>query len=281
MPDPTTPHPTPFGPRVTYRLRRKLSLMAQGDYDYKQPPPPPPEDLQEQSEAVRHAAELAALALFVNAVMNSDEPTGADVHLVRSIFGNLVKGIATSAISSAGQSPGRRRGELLSLSTIVDSLVTRLSAPNSPDVSELLNLVRRIRQSNRKAPARDPGELSLARESARNFATWAYGRAIEAVAPAIQHPEWLSQSFGLKKIWITQGDSRVRPLHRRLHGKVVRWDKDFWRWPQSGHSLRFPGDPHAPLDAVIGCRCLCFLSFAKAEQLAPMVRPLPLAASTE
>lgn len=250
--------------------------MAQGPYDYKQPPPPPPSDLEEQAGAVRHAAELAAVALFVSAAMDDDEPTGADVAVVRSIFGNLVKGIATSALTSAGPAPDRRRGELNSpLSTIVSTLAERLSARESSEIRYLLDMVRRIRQSNRKAPARDPGELSLAREAARNFATWAYGRALEAVAPAIMRPEWLSGTFSLKKTWITQHDTKVRPLHRRLHGKTVGWDKDFWRWPDNGMSLRFPGDPLAPLEATIGCRCLCWLSFSKADELVPMIRELP------
>lgn len=247
-----------------------------GDYDYKQAPPPPPDDLEDQASAVRTAAEVAAIALFVNAAMNDDEPTGADVHLVRSIFRNLVLGITINAIRSAGSAPGTREADIKSpLSTLAERLADRLAASNSPDVLALLDMVRRIRQSNRAAPARDAGELSLPREAARNFATWAYGRAIEAVAPLIERPDWLAGTFSLKKTWITQHDLRVRPLHRRLHGKTVRWDQDFWRWPDTGLTLRFPGDPLAPLNATIGCRCLCWLSFSKAEDLVPMIRDLP------
>lgn len=254
-------------------------MSTPGDYDYigpKQPPPPPPADLEEQASAIRTAAEIAALALFVSAVMDDDEPGAADVAVIRSIFGDLIRGIAIAALMSAGPAPDRRRGELLSpVSTIVDDLVELLSRRHSPDIDALIKMVQTIRQSNRDAPPRDPGELSLARESARNFATWAYGRAIEAVATTIEPPPWLISSFGLKKTWITQHDGRVRPLHRRLHAKTVGWDKDFWRFPTTGQVLRYPGDPLAPLSATIGCRCMCWLSFSKKDELTPMIRDLP------
>jgi hypothetical protein len=158
---------------------------------------------------------------------------------------------------------------------IPGELAERLSGVGAPPIEDLIQTVRRIRQSNRKAPARDPGELSLAREAARNFATWAYGRAIETVAPALPKPVWLATNLTLKKTWVTQGDSRVRPLHRRLHARTRNWDQDFWRWPVSGQRLRYPGDPDAPLDAVLGCRCLCWLSWSRGDQLSKAIRQLP------
>jgi hypothetical protein len=240
-----------------------------------QPAPPPPEDLEQQAAATRNAAELAAIALFVAAASESDAPSPADIAVIRGIFAKLVKGIAGAALATAGPPPGRRPGELLSLSTEIDDLATRLSAAGSREIQDLIGMVRRIRQSNRDAPPRDPGELSLAREAARNFATWAYGKAIEAVAPVLPKPAWLAVNLGLKKTWISQSDSRVRPLHRRLHGRTRGWEQDFWRWPVTGQKLRYPGDPEAPLDAVIGCRCLCWLSWSRSSDLSQVIRPLP------
>ena len=63
----------------------------------------------------------------------------------------------------------------------------------------------------------------------------------------------------LRKVWISRGDSKVRPLHRKLHGQHAELNGDFWRWPASGRSLGFPGDPRAPLDQVINCRCILIL----------------------
>lgn len=236
--------------------------------------PPPPEDLEERAARTRTAAELAAVALFV-AAASEDEPSSADVAVVRGIVAKLVKGIASAALASAGKPPGRVPGSLESLDRQVEDLADDIASAGSKVVNELLEVVRSIRQSNRNAPPRDPGELSLAREAARNFATWAYGRVIEAIAPLLPRPEWLANNLVLKKTWVSQGDTRVRPLHRRLHARTRNWDQDFWRWPATGQSLRFPGDPKAPLDAVIGCRCLCWLSWSKPSELSAVIRDLP------
>jgi len=60
------------------------------------------------------------------------------------------------------------------------------------------------------------------------------------------------------KLWISRGDPKVRKLHRKLHGKVRTLGSAFEEWP-SGQSLSYPGDPKAPLDATINCRCALFL----------------------
>lgn len=71
------------------------------------------------------------------------------------------------------------------------------------------------------------------------------------------------------KMWISRGDPKVRKTHRRLHGKVEEVGDEFHT--VAGHSLRFPGDPEAPLDEIINCRCALFLvptaEKAKAEEV--------------
>jgi hypothetical protein len=59
-------------------------------------------------------------------------------------------------------------------------------------------------------------------------------------------------------LWISRGDPKVRKLHRELHGRVRPPGTPFQTW-QGGQELRFPGDPKAPLDAVINCRCALML----------------------
>jgi len=67
------------------------------------------------------------------------------------------------------------------------------------------------------------------------------------------------KELGLKyKLWISRGDEKVRELHRQLHGGISELDKPFKTWA-SGQSLSYPGDPKAPLDAIINCRCLLAL----------------------
>jgi hypothetical protein len=69
------------------------------------------------------------------------------------------------------------------------------------------------------------------------------------------------------KLWISRGDPKVRSLHRKLHGKVQALTDSFHEWPD-GQSLSYPGDPKAPLDATINCRCALFLVPTADKELA-------------
>lgn len=55
------------------------------------------------------------------------------------------------------------------------------------------------------------------------------------------------------KRWRSAGDDRVRHTHRALNGDEVGFYESF-RSP-SGATLRFPGDPEAPISETSGCRC--------------------------
>lgn len=59
-------------------------------------------------------------------------------------------------------------------------------------------------------------------------------------------------------VWISRGDHKVRASHRRLHGKHRKPGSAFKVWP-TGQRLEFPGDPRAPLDETINCRCSLIL----------------------
>lgn len=54
---------------------------------------------------------------------------------------------------------------------------------------------------------------------------------------------------GMKKMWISAGDDRVRDSHVDLDGVIVNVDEEF----KSG--LAFPRDPNAPANETINCRC--------------------------
>lgn len=68
-----------------------------------------------------------------------------------------------------------------------------------------------------------------------------------------------AQGIGLtRKRWHNVGDTRVRSSHailgsRNYPGSTVPISDNFVT--PEGIELRFPGDPTAPLDEVIGCRC--------------------------
>lgn len=54
------------------------------------------------------------------------------------------------------------------------------------------------------------------------------------------------------KTWVTRKDGQVRDTHRLLHGKSVPVADGF---VVDGVLLRFPGDPLAPPELTINCRC--------------------------
>ena len=62
-----------------------------------------------------------------------------------------------------------------------------------------------------------------------------------------------------EKEWNTQMDEKVRPSHRPMHGQKRKPGESFVSG--NGAELRFPGDPSAPADEVVNCRC--FLKISK------------------
>lgn len=56
--------------------------------------------------------------------------------------------------------------------------------------------------------------------------------------------------------WITMGDHRVRDTHQAVQGMTVAYDE----WFQvGGIPMEYPGDPAAPIDETINCRCVLAL----------------------
>lgn len=62
-----------------------------------------------------------------------------------------------------------------------------------------------------------------------------------------------------EKIWIATDDARTRPAHREADGQRVPLEDPF---SVGGFDMMFPGDPTAPANLVIQCRC----SFVLVEQ---------------
>jgi hypothetical protein len=55
------------------------------------------------------------------------------------------------------------------------------------------------------------------------------------------------------KAWNTTEDGRERDTHHEMNGQVVGLNEAFQS--PSGATLRYPGDPDAPAEEVINCRC--------------------------
>lgn len=60
------------------------------------------------------------------------------------------------------------------------------------------------------------------------------------------------QAGAMNKKWVTRKDRQVRSEHQILEGKSVPLDNGF---TVGMYSLRFPGDPLAPVHLTINCRC--------------------------
>lgn len=92
------------------------------------------------------------------------------------------------------------------------------------------------------------------------------GRLASEASLALVKPVEEQLGTKLRKLWMSRADSRVRGSHRKLHGTTAALDKPFWRELGTGKVLGFPGDPRAPLEQTIGCRC--FLWYVPANQAA-------------
>lgn len=86
--------------------------------------------------------------------------------------------------------------------------------------------------------------------------------ATEAVRIANQSDHVLYQQLisrgeldpdSLERTWTTSGDEKVRDTHRSISGVTHAFGEP---WVTSaGNTLRFPGDPMAPISEVAQCRC--------------------------
>lgn len=115
-----------------------------------------------------------------------------------------------------------------------------------------VTLERRRDASDTTEPLSPPGtEDPWERQAARTLATRSQAETV------IQLGTEVPGEFD--KVWISRGDTNVRSLHRKLHGNHVELSGDFWRWPASGRSLAYPGDPAAPLSEILNCRCVLIL----------------------
>lgn len=64
--------------------------------------------------------------------------------------------------------------------------------------------------------------------------------------------------------WVTSMDEKVRSSHRAVNG-VLKGPNEPWI-TGDGNSLRFPGDPRAPADDTINCRCWVSTKIEEASQ---------------
>jgi uncharacterized protein with gpF-like domain len=66
------------------------------------------------------------------------------------------------------------------------------------------------------------------------------------------------------RIWNATQDHRTREAHADMQGQERHMDEPFE--DGDGNALRFPGDPTAPPETVIQCRCVLTMRFKRSEQ---------------
>lgn len=149
-----------------------------------------------------------------------------------------------------------------------DGSITQVSAKDIPDATK------KALKKSVKALKKSIGEESITPEQAASFlGRQAFGLLTIDLATLIDSSDssdLSSDSSGssksnssksrFTKTWVTRGDSRVRSLHVKLNGKTKKIDQDFWRWPTTGQTISYPGDPKAPIEATANCRCFLILN---------------------
>ncbi|MEV0444640.1 phage portal protein [Streptomyces spectabilis] len=75
-----------------------------------------------------------------------------------------------------------------------------------------------------------------------------------AVATVNGAADAVAESIGpaVLRTWNTRGDARVRPAHQELNGTTLPAGTPY---TVRGSTLRYPGDPFAPADLTVNCRC--------------------------
>jgi len=218
---------------------------------------------EEEVEQARDTlAEEALVAFFaVQMLMDGDEGDGADLTMAieqwatrgaRRLWNLYAAGAAAlgATFEQAGQ-------ELRTTFAPQDFTPSRATMT---ELTRAVKAMRRTLRSDQRAVQR--GEAlgpHLTPEVAANAAAnEAHGLLSMDMAEALGDDAM--PGLKIMKTWTSRQDNRVRPLHVRLHGRTKPLGSDFWRWPQTGQVLAFPGDARAPLDAIAGCRCFLLLS---------------------
>lgn len=223
-----------------------------------QTPPPPTQQQAEKAQQARHTAELAVAGMFVSSDSGGGGGSNESSSLQMVKILGILSVLAARAISNSFESRGRDK-------SLLDV------RPDAEAVAEAV-----LRDAHANFMSLKHSDLPE-EQKATLWATWAHSEVSNAIAEAVDdnflaRPEYQNKS--LRKVWISRSDARVRPLHARLHGKVVATSDDFWRWPETGQRLRWPGDKSAPLEAVIGCRCIALLTWADQESVSRTIRKI-------
>lgn len=127
---------------------------------------------------------------------------------------------------------------------------------------KVMGAIERWTQTTLDHLERDRGRDAVAAEvqtAAENIA-----RAAAAYAKSEARDTTAGKLGAVWSEWKSRGDKKVRDTHQHLDGSKVPYGGRFVS--VSGALLRFPGDPQAPLEETMGCRCRLRYRLRPAEQ---------------
>jgi HK97 family phage portal protein len=167
----------------------------------------------------------------------------------------MLKAIATDAVALAAQKTGMpAEAEESEIDKVVDEQIQRMEKANSTTKEEIAAAL-----IIAMAMGDDEDRIGLLKAALAAIFANLLGKRKRVIAEqeaqtAYNAGTYLSgiQMGGGTKTWVTRRDSRVRGEHMLIHGKTVSMKDAF---SIDGSSLRFPGDPLAPIGLTINCRC--------------------------
>lgn len=233
-------------------------------------------ELEQAQESARQKADDQAekvAALVLSLMVSGSEAGGGTSQFMMTWPAQLEKAVATfsklvgvaALVALVRRNPTKLRSGM-SEPTLSKDQVEKLQADIVPIVRKIVNqdIVGPARQRQIVSMATSEPQLSKAASKSWSemIGRTAATRAASEVAIAMADPVAKLLQTDLRKLWISRGDSRVRPLHRKLHGKTEKVGDAFWRELDSGRELRYPGDPRAPIEQIANCRCGLFLARA-------------------
>lgn len=188
--------------------------------------------------------------------------------------GNNPRTVALDLVGRLNRVSGKREGGVLGLTSAQEAWIRNYEA-ELRDPARLAEALKRglrdkrfdktIRAAIKEGRALDANTVAKMVQSYRNKALKLRGDTIgrtEAMASLHQASyEAMRQAISAGQVdsdlvtgkWKTAKDWRVRDTHRALDGREVPFGEAFVT--PRGNRLRFPGDPSAPGEERINCRC--------------------------
>lgn len=167
----------------------------------------------------------------------------------------MLKSIATDAIALAGQRTGMPPDvEEAEVEKVVDDQIARVQKANATTKEEIIAAILIA-----MALGDDEDRQSMLKAAIGAIFANLLGKRKRTIAEQESQTSYNAGTYfggirmgGATKTWVTRRDSRVRGEHILLHGNTVNIKDGF---TVNDATLRFPGDPLAPLNLTINCRC--------------------------